>query len=199
MRTITSKEIIETYTKKGYPLNRGRMQLNIFGIRNSDPLANAFDDVVGVIYIDLVGKVVLKVYPATTDPGLYYRENPLNQDGTAIIIPGYYKDCYSTGLHKGEKALIQVAPMKYVRDANKNKVLDFLYKTTGFKVFNQNGRTDIHRAGTKSKLVDKWSAGCQVLSVENDMLELLDIVNRSIYFGNKDLFSYALFELEDFS
>lgn len=198
MKSLTVEKLIEIYNKKGYPVNTKNMQLNIFGIRNSDTLANTFDDTVGVFFKDLNGRWVIKAFDATTDPGLYYRENPMNSDGTAIIVPGFHKACYKLGVHKGLPALEQIAPMKYVRDANKNKVLDFLYKVPGFKYFIQNGKTNIHRAGKNSKIVDKWSAGCQVLANEADMEDLLLDVRRSIAYGHSNIFDYALFQIEDF-
>lgn len=198
MRTFTVEEITSMYAKKDYPLNLGSMYMNVFGVRNSDVNANTFDDRVGMVYRDIDGVVKIFQCDATTDPGLYYRENPMNKDGTAILIPGFYAKCYKLGKHQGEEALEQIAPMKYVRDANKNKVLDFLYKTTGFKVFEQNGKTNIHRAGASSKLVDKWSAGCQVIATIRDFFDFIKNIKRSLAFGHANEFGYALFEIEDF-
>lgn len=198
MRKFTVNEITNMYSKKGYFLRTEPMAMNIFGVRNSDVNSNTFDDCVGVVFIDIDGILKILQYSATTDPGLYYRENPMNKDGTAIIIPGFHKNCYKLGKHVGEEALEQIAPMKYIRDANKNKVLDFLYKTTGYKIFEQNGKTNIHRAGANSKLVDKWSAGCQVVATLVDFSELLRHIKRSLAYGHANVFSYALFEIEDF-
>ena len=49
---------------------------------------------------------------ATTDPGLYYLEHPMNVDGTAILIPGQYIGSHKTGLHKGDHALIQCGKLR---------------------------------------------------------------------------------------
>ena len=198
MREFSAADLIKAFTYKQYPLKTGIMELNIFGIRNSDTAANSFDDIVGIIYKDIYGITHLVTYEATTDPGLYARQNPMNQDGTAIIVPGHHKDCYKKGLHKGEAAMEQIAPMIYVRDANKNKLLDFLYKTTGWKSFKQNGKTNIHRAGANSIYVDKWSYGCQVFKKEASFLQFLKIVDDSIKQGQPNVFSYTLFELEAF-
>lgn len=198
MRTFRTLDVINMYYKKGYPLKEGIMEMNIFGIRNSDADSNTFDDVVGVVYKDIDKTWKIKQYTATTDPGEYYRENPLNSDGTAIIIPAYHKDCYKIGVHKGYEAMEQIGPMLYVRDNNKNKTLDFLYKVTGFKVFKQIGKTNIHHAGSDSKLVDKWSAGCQVFAKLKEFLEFMKIIKSSLAYGKPNLFSYALFEIQDF-
>jgi hypothetical protein len=198
MRLLSKLDIIEAYKYKGYPLREGIMEINIFGIRNSDVKANTFDDAVGVLYKDINGEWVTVVYEATTDPGGYARTNPMNHDGTAIIVPGFHKACYKLGLHKGQEAMEQIAPMTYVRDANKDLVLDFLYKATGWKVFKENGKTNIHRAGKASKLVDQWSYGCQVFAKEEDFLKFLKIIKSSIAYGYNNVFDYTLFEIEVF-
>lgn len=41
------------------------------------------------------------VFPATTDPGTFYRENPLSVKGTAIMKPGQYRGAYMIGRHRG--------------------------------------------------------------------------------------------------
>lgn len=198
MRKFTYDEIEKAYERKGYPFNSAIMQANIYGIRNKDASSNTFDDVVGIVIKDINGKYVGIQCDATTDPGIYYREKPMNVNGTAIIVPGFYEKCYSTGLHKDKDALIQVKPMTYVRDNNKDKVLNFLYKLVGAKYYKENGRTDIHRSGLNSKTVDNWSAGCQVIAREADFLAFLKLVNSTIAYGHENLFSYALFEIEDF-
>lgn len=198
MRKFTYLEIIGMYKKKGYTLNELIMGMNIFGVRNSDPISNTFDDAVGLLWKDTSGNWQLRQYAATTDPGLYYRENPANLDGTAIIIPGYYKDVYKIGLHTGYPAMEQIAPISYVRDNNKDGVLNWLYKIPGFKTFKQIGKTNIHHAGANSKQVDKWSAGCQVLAIEVEFNEFLNFIKQSNLYGYPNLFSYTLFEIEDF-
>jgi hypothetical protein len=199
MRNFTIAEIKNAYLKKGYPFNYDVMNPNIFGIRNSDTLANTFDDAVGVVMTDINNASIIFQCAATTDPGTFYREAPINVDGTAIIVPGFHKDCYKVGLHKGKEALEQIAPMLYVRDNNKNKILDFLYKIKGTKFYRQNGKTNIHRAGVDTKFVANWSAGCQVIAKESDFINFLKLVKSSVSYGKPNVFSYALFEIEDFA
>lgn len=198
MRLFTAEEIKKAYTKKGYIFNDDIMHANIFGIRNKDASANTFDDLVGVITKDINTSYVTVQCAATTDPGIYYRENPMNVNGTAIVVPFFHKDCYKVGTHKGKEAMEQIAPILYIRDNNKNKILDFLYKISGFKSYKENGRTDIHRAGLNSKTVDNWSAGCQVIAKESDFLTFMKLVKSTIAYGRPNVFDYALFEIEDF-
>lgn len=198
MRSLSKLDIETAYRKKGYPLLEGVMQMNIFGVRNSDIAANTFDDRVGVLYKDITGQWQMEIYEATTDPGEYARLNPMNSDGTAIVVPGFHKECYKVGLHKGQEAMEQIAPMIYVRDANKNKTLDFLYKLTKWKIFKQVAKTNIHRAGSNSLIVDKWSYGCQVFKREADFKQFMKTVKGAIAYGHKNVFDYTLFEIEHF-
>ena len=91
--------------------------LNLVGIRNTDARANQFDDWLTVFYwYDDVWN--LFAFPATTDPGRYYREQPLNVKGTAIMKPGQYRRAYMVGKHKGYKAMQQIGPITVYRDNN---------------------------------------------------------------------------------
>lgn len=199
MRNFTHLEIISTFNKKNYPLNQGINSINIFGIRNSDPNSNSFDDTVGILYRMSQNSWAVYQYPATTDPGLFYREHPINPNGTAIIIPGNYIDVYKVGLHEGYEAMEQISAISYIRDNNKNKVLDFLYKLATFKIFKEIGKTNIHHAGVNSTQVDNWSAGCQVLAKLSDFIDFMNIVKSSIQYKTTNKFSYTLFEIEDFN
>lgn len=198
---FNSFDIIKAFKDKGYDLDETVGGINIFGIRNSNTLTNDFDDVIGLLWFDRhTRNWLLKLYPGTTDPGMYYRLNPMNIDGTAIIVPMQHKKSHKVGKHTGYEAMEQCNPMGYVRDSNRDKILDFLYKKTGFKLFKQNGKTNIHKAGSDSKLVDKWSAGCQVIAKESHFEEFMKLIKESIYYkNNKDYqFDYTLFEIEDF-
>lgn len=193
---ITVDKVKELYAKKNYKLySTADYNVNIFGIRSTENKANTFNDVVGILY-KVKGVWVLKKYEATVDPGLYYRQNPINANGTAIIQPGYYQSVYAVGLHQNKyEALKQVKPIKYWRDNNKDGILDRSGKT-----YEEIGGTNIHRAtahpGQRSVLVDKWSAGCMVLSGYDDFQEFLGIVKRARdLYGNH--FSFALFEESD--
>lgn len=198
MRELSKLDILAAYERKRFPLRTGIMEINIFGVRNSDNISNKFDDRIGILYKDLGGAWQASIWEGTTDPGEYARENPMNLDGTAIIVPGFHPKCYKFGKHKGYDAMEQIAPMVYVRDNNKNKVLDFLYKISGWKAFRQLGKTNIHYAGKDSILVDKWSYGCQVFKRLREFLMFIKMVKTSLAYGHKNEFDYALFEVEDF-
>lgn len=197
MNNFTTEQIINAYKKKGYHLKTGKLELNLFGIRNKDSQANTFDDVIGAIYVDENSKWQSLKYAGTTDPGIYYRENPMNVEGTAIMAPGQYLDCYKIGLHHGYEAFQQIGKMGYVRDNDKNKLLNFaLYLLRG-NIKYEIAATNIHYSNPEqqSQVVDKWSAGCQVLALAKNLKLMLGIAKQGISsFLYKNLFDYALFE-----
>jgi|GEM_PF-417948 len=136
--------------------------LNIVGIRNENATPNAFDDELCVFW-NYKNQWTLKKFKATTDPGLTYLLDPLSEAGTAILKEGQYRGAYKLGLHRNKyTALVQAAPVTVIRDFNRDDKLDFRtgVEQTGFFGIN------IHRASAsgESTLVNKWSAGCQVLA-----------------------------------
>ena len=127
-----SQSIQLAYKAKGYKFfPSGEYNLNIFGIRNATREAGKFDDKIGVMYLDDSKQAHVHLWSATTDPGIHWLRNPLNKNGTAIMVKGQYRGAYKLGIHGrtwasgGYKALEQVRPMQYVRDNNQDDVLDF--------------------------------------------------------------------------
>ena len=184
---------------KEYELNNTPYYPNLFGIRSKENIPNAFNDLIGAIYYNGTTWDMLLV-EGTTDAGLYWQQNPMNINGTAVIIPGQYKNCYKVGLHTGYKAYQQVGVMNYIRDNNKDKVLDLLYKVVGFKKYREIAATNLHHASntSTSSVVDKWSAGCQVVAGIVNFGKLLGLGERWVTLNpTKNLFNYTLFEEQD--
>jgi hypothetical protein len=180
--------LIDFYKSKKYVLNEKLNQVNIIGIRSDSTTSNKFDDIIVVFFKSESGWKGFE-YPATTDPGTYYLKNPMNVNGTAILIPGQYK--YKIGLHQGKyKALVQRGEVDVLRDYDRNATLDFLNgkKFSGFFGIN------IHRANPSgaSANVDKWSAGCQVFADSNDFNNFLDLVDNSVDLYGNDSIYYVL-------
>ncbi len=167
--------------------------LNLFGVRGRDRRAGTFNDVVGVMYLR-EGEWCCFAFPATTDPGTYWMEHPMNVEGTAILVPGQYRNAYKIGSHKGYPALQQQKSMKVYRDNTKDDILEMDPATI------QNGMygINIHRAGaaSASSSVYRWSAGCQVLAdpIHFNFLMSLAKKSASIY-GNS--FTYTLLDESD--
>lgn len=191
---VTIETITKAYTKYGWNLfTEGDYNLNIFGIRANESKSNTFNDLICVLY-KVNGEWVLKKYDATTDPGTYYRENPINKNGTAILKEGRYSGSFGIGLHHGKyRCLVQVKPLQLYRDNNKDNILDKKGTTS-----EEMAAIHIHRASASatSKQVDKWSAGCQVIASSDNFKEFMSLVDTSAkYF--KPVFTYILFNETD--
>ena len=190
------EKIISVMKKKKYKVfnNPKGHDLNLVGIRTSSIIANTFNDWLTVFYIfNEVWNFF--AFPATTDPGTYYRLNPLNVRGTAVMKPGQYRGAYMIGKHRGYKALQQKAQVTVYRDANRDKFLN----TNGVEEQNGLFGVNIHRSNAyrPSLKVGKWSAGCQVLQDPDHFAFLLMLCERAKpKFGNS--FSYTLLTEEDF-
>lgn len=185
-------DIFSLYKKEKYILFTGKLNLNIFGIRNKTSI-NSFNDTIGVLYNpEATNKEqwLLYFFTATTDPGLYHLQNPSRVSGTAILCPGQHRSAFTFGLHHGEyECLVQSRPLPVFRDANKNSILDFSNEQ------NTMSGIQIHRANParESTIVDKWSAGCQVFADPKDFQFFMNLCKDSAkLYGNK--FTYTLFE-----
>ena len=166
----------------------GTYNLNIIGIRTPDSDANAFNDRMCVIYKDENGWVT-RTWPCTTDPGLYWREHPMNVKGTAILCADQYRGAYKIGRHRGKyEALVQTGGrVRCYRDSNRDEVLDMSPDSEAAGYYGIN----IHKAGAQSTEVDKWSAGCQVFANEADFAAFMALVKKSAQtYGAQ--FSYTL-------
>jgi len=169
---------------------RGQYNLNIIGIRSKDHKANSFDDRMCVVFRDEQGWVT-RTWECTTEPGKYWLERPTNVRGTAILVPGQYRSVWKIDKHQGKyDALCQRnGTVKTYRDDNKDDiiVLDVQSITEGYYGIN------IHKAGTDSTQVDRWSAGCQVFSHSADFDEFMSICYAAkAKWGNS--FSYTLID-----
>jgi hypothetical protein len=119
---------------------------------------NAWNDVRIILRDD--GTVLLSCW-ATTEPGTYYTENPLNPGGAFRIAFGQHLDAWTFGMHHRQSALIQCGTISGHRDFNTD------YLRTGDKVvtgdgFGINQHTTADDIGASPPRVDKWSAGCLV-------------------------------------
>lgn len=199
MDCYTRQQIKDAVISKGYRwFENGNYNLNIVGVRNSSTLGevtNKFDDCITLSYnIDGVEK--FHCFTATTDPGSHWEKNLLSKDGVAILKPGQYRSSHKIGLHQGKyEALRQQKPVKVYRDNNMDGKYDMLEENVQEGIFGIN----IHKAGSRvngSTQIDKWSAGCQVLSKESDFNQLMELAHKAEnLYGNS--FTYTLIESKD--
>jgi len=177
---------------KGYKVFTQPYQLNIVGVRNKSIVPNIFSDEIHVFYKTTPLKWEYHIFKATTDPGTFWLENPMNPQGTAVLEQGQYADAYQIGMHRDEyEALVQVKPMTVLRDYQRNAYIDFLNGTKETGLFG----IDIHRAKAQGTTlyVDEYSAGCQVFQNAGDFSVFMDMCyrHRDLY-GN--IFTYTLID-----
>ena len=182
---------------------------NIVGVRNSlaikNQYQNRFTDL--IVLMGPSNKKEIKVYPATTTPGIAFSYVPfrnwwmasalkqtINPDGVAILQPGVYE--YKVGSHNGYRALVQSSPSTVGRMEPVLEPSDLRFKTfqpskkeTG--IFGIN----IHKAlSGDTPRVDSWSAGCQVFKNGKDYDEFMDLIEGR---ANQPTYTYALINSSD--
>jgi len=199
----TREQVQTTVEGKGYKYftddnNKGH-DVNIIGIRNSKTkgrVTNAFDDMITISY-KVDGEWQYHEFNCTTDPGSHWVENILNEKGVAILKPGQYRGSHKLRLHQGKYlALGQKKDVTVYRDNDRDNNYDLNESKTDTGLFGINIHRATSRAGGKSTRIDKWSAGCQVITANDDWHEFLSICQeaREVW-GNS--FSYTLIESKD--
>lgn len=193
MCVITAEKVLAAIDTVGVSFrSETPYDLNLFGIRSADPVSNAFNDLVGCVYRDEQLAWQMEVWQATTDPGLYWLEHPSRVEGTAILVPGQYRGVYRIDMHGGAyPALCQRnGPVKVWRDNNKDGILDW-----GGPEYSGYYGINIHHAsysGT-STAVNKWSAGCQVISNIRNFNRMMELARLQIQFHPTwESFTYTL-------
>jgi hypothetical protein len=193
--SITYDLLKDVVSKKGYKFYTDKYDLNIIGIRSKVPAVNKFCDLIAIAYINEVGSQKIFVCEATTEPGLYWLNSPMNIEGTAIVKEGQYKSMWQIGLHKGYDALVQIGNCVVYRDNDRDANLDLIPGTEETGVFAIN----MHRANAEqmSTDVNRWSAGCQVYADPAEFLQAMILCHNQVKFGHGDIFSYTLLNEAD--
>lgn len=183
MKAPSYREVREVALKKGYQW----LPFQLVNIRSIADNPNQFDDLLGIVNN---GEVIW--HTGTTNPGVHWLKNFLNPKGTAVLAEGQHLNAWVIGKHKGQQeALVQYAPLPVYRDNNKNDKSEQM----GKPIYGQYG-INIHRANPNaiSKIIDKWSAGCQVRNNPKEHEEFMNLCKNS---GVK-YFSCILFNEKDF-
>ncbi len=139
------------------------------GVVNADE-PNEWNDRRIVIEIEELVPRIVGNWQATTEPGTYYTENPLNPRGCARIAFGQYQ-AWIQGYHGRSQypALEQAAPVKIFRDGNADYTRTGDYFEEGVFGINQHH-------GWNCPLVEENSAGClvgQSIAGHQDFIKLL--------------------------
>lgn len=169
-------------------------KLNLIGIRTNDNTPDKFND-----YFVLVEKnAITGIFECTTDPGVYWLNNPSRINGTAILIPNQYLNSHVFGIHKDYPALVQFKPLKVWRDNNKDSILDYkgpTYSDVQGLNIHHGHKTWLSKILTIAKIkVDKYSAACQVLA----FLDHFEILMKACKDSSYKNFTYTLLVENDF-
>lgn len=131
------------------------------GAPNADTF-NVFNDRRLVFRFDDGRPALLLNALATTEPGRFFTENPMNRLGAARIAFGQYKS-WQVGIHKADspsahEALVQVADLTVHRDLNKDgrRTGDRLFVGGGFGINQHSGHDQ------RADDIGRASAGCLV-------------------------------------
>lgn len=169
--------------------DNGDYNLNIFGVRNSVPEPDSFNDAIGIIYREN-GEEKVEIYNATTDAGLYWMQKPMSTGGTAFMVEGQYKGLWQIGYHFHIMALTQRTIVACYRDNNRDDIIDLEPRSITKGIYGIN----FHPAWAveKADKVGQWSAGCQVTQYRADFDYILSKCQKgSVKWGNS--FTYTLF------
>ena len=203
MITPSVEKIIQVMTSKGYRVYENdavEWNLNIVGIRNISLIPDKFDDTL-IVFHKFLNHWYIDYYPITTDPSVYYLQNPLPGvalTGTAILMEGQYSGRYCISKHKDiYYALCQnLGPVSVFRDNNRDGQLNINPATIQQGYFGIN----IHKGPKNGNWDTKntnYSAGCQVFADSRHFNEFMQKCrNGESSFGNK--FTYTLLNERDF-
>lgn len=194
MKPVTLEQLQLAVTARGYRwFDSGDFNLNLIGIRASDLQSNAFNDLICVAFMQ-AGQWILLQFDATTDPGIYYRENPADEQGTGFLVEGQHTGAFRIGMHKGYKALVQARALSVYRDDDRDAVLE----ADASKIDHGWHGCNMHRASEhrESVQVDRWSAMCQVIADPLEFDLLMSVVDLAAdQWGNH--FTYTLLSERD--
>lgn len=180
----------------------GDYNLNLFGIRSPDDSSAVYNDMLGCAY-KLDNQWHVRYWAATTDPGVYYRENPMNVNGTAILMPGQYRGVYKIDGHGKAKydALCQRnGTVRVWRDDNKDATLDHdVDEAEGWYGINLHASTTTPYTKDRDRdpetaEVGKWSAGCQVHATTTGFREMMALARKQVEVRGWETFTYSLLD-----
>lgn len=129
VRTFADR-IIEYMEQQDYKISRNKGEKNIIYVEGADTNGtenddrpNYFNDLRIIIAFNEGFRPVIEgIYLASTEPGFYYTDNPMNPKGAARIKFGQYT-AWQVGLHgysNPHESLVQVEEVAVHRDYNRD-------------------------------------------------------------------------------
>ncbi|MEG5043439.1 hypothetical protein [Microcoleus sp. B4-C1] len=180
MSRTFAERIIEYMEQQNYEISRGRSEKNIIYVegaetngRENDDRPNWFNDLrIIIAFNDQFQPIIEGIWIATTEPGFYYTDNPMNPKGAARIGFGQYK-AWQVGIHgwsNPHEALIQVGEVKVHRDYNRDMIRSGDRIEWGYFGINQH-----HGYGHPINDIHTASAGCLVGRLPEEHFEFMDL------------------------
>lgn len=182
--TALAERIVKYMVAKNYKVFAGAGQYNLVyvegmnadGSPNPDP-PNCFNDRRLVIQILNNQPSIIGNWEATTEPGNYYTQHPMNVLGAARIAFGQYT-AWAIGMHgqrDRHEALVQVAPVRVHRDFNKDGVRSGDRITEGLYGINQHWGYDLPFTN-----IANASAGCLVGRTRSGHKEFMKLLKNDV-------------------
>ena len=172
------------------PARGSALNLNLIGLRSLPGTPDRFDDLICALYETAPDEWAVETFRATTDPGLHWLHSPSRAAGTAILIHDrFYPAIWRIGRHKGEYPALTQNTSRAAPPVWRDNDGDGKARYGGVEHGDAAG-INLHHAGTASTVVDKWSAGCQVVAARPDWDRLWSLIERGAAYG--PTFSYAL-------
>jgi hypothetical protein len=118
-----ASHILKAMEKGRYSIAIGQDVVNIVYVEGMDPtgkanphLPNTFDSIRALVRVfESEPPKIIGIWEATTEPGRYWTEHPMNPRGAARIAFGQYP-AWIVGQYHDQEALIQVKPIIVYRD-----------------------------------------------------------------------------------
>lgn len=160
---LLARRVAAVMERRGYRLDRGPGEVNVVYVEGMDPdgtpnldKIDGWNDLRLVLRFEGGGPVIAGKWIATTEPGSYYTQHPINAKGAARIEFGQYS-AWRVGVHRGDhEALVQTGgPVTVCRDLNRDGERAGDARDTGYFGINQHWGYDLPSVG-------KASAGCLV-------------------------------------
>jgi peptidoglycan hydrolase-like protein with peptidoglycan-binding domain len=193
-----ASRIVKYMQSKGYQISQGIKHYNLVYIEGmnsdgslNDDTPNYFNDRRIVLQILDGVPALIGNWEATTEPGNYYTQNPMNPKGTARIKFGQYK-AWQVGIHYGggsdpHEALVQAAPITVYRDVNKDNQRTGDKTDTGLFDIDQHWGFDLPYNN-----VYYASAGCLVGRTRDGHREFMSLIKQDRrYQLNKNYLFYT--------
>lgn len=154
-----SQKILSYCKTKGYPLSSFNIiyleGANINGVLNSDA-PDQFNDVRAIFNQEKC----LDCWQATSEPGRWYTDFPMNFAGAFRIAFGYHHKAWQIGIHgesEPHEALVQVGEVAGYRDYNRDMIRTGDERVVGVFGINQHYGYDL-----LPNSIGRASAGCLV-------------------------------------